>query len=146
MVGINWRITPSLSKPQCALCLHLSNKSCRNCRPCGKVTSSSPDSTPIIVFCSSVTPVIRATCRTEALVRKDTLRHLAEVLVPTTTWQSTLSMCRAVMLAFVRLKSSLSTSRTLGSRGRLFCGRSSESNRSSWKQDSNSTCESENRV
>lgn len=61
-----------------------------------------------------------------------------------TTWQSTLSMCKAVVFAFDRLKSSLSTSRTLGSRGRLFCGKRSESKRSSWKHDSNSTCEGEN--
>lgn len=54
-------ISTVLIKPQRVLCMHLSSKSCRNCRPCGKVTSSSPDSTPIIVFCSSVTPEIRAT-------------------------------------------------------------------------------------
>lgn len=45
--------------------MHLSNKSSRNCRPWGKVISSSPDPTPIIVFCSSVTPVILATCSTK---------------------------------------------------------------------------------
>lgn len=45
--------------------MHLSNKSSRSCRPWGKVMSSSPDSTPIIVFCSSVTWVIRATCSTK---------------------------------------------------------------------------------
>lgn len=44
------------------------------------------------------------------------------------TWQSTLSMCRAVVSAFDLLKSSLSTSRTLGSRGRLFSGKRSDSN------------------
>lgn len=42
--------------------VHLSNKSCLSCRPCGKVMSSRPDSTPIILLCSSVTPTMRATC------------------------------------------------------------------------------------
>lgn len=63
------------------------------------------------------------------------------VLVLRATWQSTLSMCRAVVLAFDWLKSFLSTSRTLGSRGRLFGGKRSDSKRSNWKHDSNSTCE-----
>lgn len=61
------RHTQQDSRSICAqrvLRVHLSNKSSRNCRPWGKVMSSSPDSTPIMVFCSSVTPVIRATCRT----------------------------------------------------------------------------------
>lgn len=51
--------------PTCPPFMHLSNKSSRSCRPWGKVMSSSPDSTPIIVFCSSVTWVIRATCSTK---------------------------------------------------------------------------------
>lgn len=57
-----------------------------------------------------------------------------------TTWQSTLSMCSADVLASDRLKSSLSASSTPGSRGRLFSGRSSELNWSNWKLESNSTC------
>lgn len=42
--------------------VHLSSKSCLNCRPWGKVMSSKPDSTPIALLCSSVTPTMRATC------------------------------------------------------------------------------------
>lgn len=53
---------------------------------------------------------------------------LGKFRVSTATWQSTLSMCRAFVSAFDRLKSSLSASRTLGSRGRLFSGKSSDSN------------------
>jgi len=49
---------------------YLSSKSCRNWCPCGKVMSSSPESTPIILFCSSVTPTIRATCNTTMTKKK----------------------------------------------------------------------------
>lgn len=52
---------------ECDSCLYLSNKSCRNWCPCGKVISSSPDSTPIILFCSSVTPTMCATCSTKTM-------------------------------------------------------------------------------
>lgn len=59
---------------------------------------------------------------------------------PGFTWQSTLSMCRAVMLGSERLKCSLSMSRTLGSKGRLFSGKSSDSKSSSWKHEVVSIC------
>lgn len=135
----------------CVCCMYLSNKSCRNWRPCGKVRSSSPDSTPIIVFCSSVTPTMRATCNDKSvsvgiyvilyLILTDLIKILRVCLVHLATWQSTLSMCRAVVSAFDRLKSSFRASRTLGSRGRLFCGNSTDSNSSSWKHDFSSICD-----
>lgn len=40
---------------------HLSSRSCLNWPPCGSVMSSRPVSTPMILFCSTVTPVTRAT-------------------------------------------------------------------------------------
>lgn len=66
---------------------------------------------------------------------------LGKVRLLWATWQSTLSMCRAMDSEFDLLKSSLSPSRTLGSRGRLFSGKSSDSNWSNWKHETNSTCD-----
>lgn len=54
----------------CVSCTYLSNKSCRNWLPCGRVTSSNPDPTPIILFCSSVTPTMRATCSTKTMTHQ----------------------------------------------------------------------------
>lgn len=48
--------------------VHLSSRSCLSCRPCGSVMSSRPDSTPIILLCSSVTPAMRATCERTAIL------------------------------------------------------------------------------
>lgn len=54
----------------CVSCTYLSNKSCRNRLPCGRVTSSNPDPTPIILFWSSVTPTMRATCSTKTMTNQ----------------------------------------------------------------------------